>query len=114
MKLIAVLTTTESGEEAKSIAAHLVEHKLAACVQIEKIQSVYTWDGATQDSAEFRLLIKTLEDRYRDVEAAILELHSYELPAIYAVPLEHAHEPYAEWVAANSQKADENRKPGNT
>ena len=79
---------------------------LTACVQIEKIRSVYTWDGATQNGTEFRLLIKTLDDRFRDVEAAILELHSYELPAIYAFAMEHAYEPYSEWVAANSIKPD--------
>ena len=35
-------------------------------------------------------------------EAAIRELHSYELPAIYAFAAERTYAPYAEWVAENS------------
>jgi len=34
---------------------------------------------------EWRLLIKSTDAQYAAVEAAIRELHSYELPAIYAV-----------------------------
>lgn len=102
MKLIAVLTTTGSREEAEKIARFLVERKLAACAQVSAIESVYTWEGAVQQESEYRLFIKTTGDRYADVEAAVLELHSYELPAIYALGLEQVYEPYAEWVAAHS------------
>ena len=99
MSTIAIMTTTDSRDEARSIAAALVERKLAACVQISSIQSYYTWEGEVQDDDEFRVLIKTTEDRYADVEAAILELHSYDLPAIVAFDITHACGPYADWVA---------------
>ena len=45
------------------------------------------------------MLVKTTEDRYADVEAAIRELHSYDLPAIVAFDITQAYGPYAEWVA---------------
>ena len=98
MSTIAIMTTTDSRDEARSIAAALVERKLAACAQISSIQSYYTWEGEVQDDDEFRVLIKTTEDRYADVEAAILELHSYDLPAIVAFDITHAYGPYADWV----------------
>ena len=98
MSTIAIMTTTDSRDEARSIAAALVERKLAACAQISSIQSYYTWAGEVQDDDEFRVLIKTTEDRYADVEAAILELHSYDLPAIVAFDITHAYGPYADWV----------------
>ena len=104
MKLIAVMTSTDSAEEARRIADTLVERKLAACVQVSAIESVYTWDGATQRDDEYRLLIKTAAERYPDVEAAILELHSYDLPAIYAFGMEHVYEPFGKWVAEHSRK----------
>ena len=106
MKLIAVLTTTDNEAEARTIAAALVERRLVACAQISTIESVYNWEGKVQQEREYRLLLKTTADRYADVEGAILELHSYELPAIYAFAMEHAYEPYSEWVAANSIKPD--------
>lgn len=102
MKTIAVVTTTDSLEKARTISSALVERKLAACAQISSIESFYTWQGEVQNDREFRVLVKTTEERYADVEAAIRELHSYDLPAIYAFKLAHVFEPYAEWVAENS------------
>ena len=102
MSVIAVLTTTDSRQLAEEIASALVDRKLAACVQVSKIDSFYTWDGSTQQTPEYRLLIKTSNDRYAEVEAAIRDLHSYDLPAIYAFDMTHIFEPYAAWVAENS------------
>ncbi len=102
MKLIAVYTTVATKDEARKIAKALVERKLAACAQITEIESFYSWQDAVQNEPEFRLLFKTTEAQYKAVEAAILELHSYDLPAIYAVSVEHAHEPYAAWVIEGS------------
>lgn len=101
MKVVAVITTTDSVEEARRIAAALVERKLAACVQVSKIESVYRWKGLAQHDREYRVFIKTTGERYPDVEASILELHSYDLPAIYALDLDEVYEPYADWVRAS-------------
>jgi periplasmic divalent cation tolerance protein len=98
LKIIAVHTTVASLEEARLIAKTLVERKLVACAQISAIESFYTWKGGVQNDQEFRLLLKTTDAQYKAVEAAVLDLHSYELPAIYAVALEHVYEPYAAWV----------------
>jgi periplasmic divalent cation tolerance protein len=101
MSTIVVMTTTDSLDEARSIAASLVERKLAACAQISSIQSYYAWQGSVQNDDEFRLLVKTTDQRYADVEAAILELHSYDLPAIVAFDITRSYGPYADWVADN-------------
>ena len=84
------------------MARVMVERKLAACAQISEIESFYTWNGAVQNDKEFRVLFKTTADRYQAVEDAIRELHSYELPAIHAVPFERIYAPYAEWIEANA------------
>jgi periplasmic divalent cation tolerance protein len=102
MKPIAVFTTVGSEDEAKRIARALVERRLAACVQISRIESFYHWDGAVQNEPEYRLLIKTVDERYSAVEATIRELHSYELPAIHACAIDRIFVPYAEWLTENS------------
>ena len=102
MNTIAVMTTTDSLELARSIAAALVGQKLAACAQISTIESIYRWDDAIQNDQEFRVLIKTSKDRYADVEAAILELHAYDLPAIVAFDFTQAYGPFADWVHEQS------------
>ena len=107
MNIIAVLTTTDTAEGAREIADALIKRKLAACVQISKIDSVYAWQGAIQKDREYRVVAKTVAGRYADVEAAIRELHSYDLPAIYAVEMAEVFTPYADWVADNSSTTAE-------
>jgi periplasmic divalent cation tolerance protein len=106
MATIAVLTSIDSLGQARAIANMLVERKLAACVQISPIESVYSWEGSVQTEDEYRVFAKTTEERYTDVEAAIRELHSYELPAIYAISLSQVFDPYADWVAENSMPGE--------
>ena len=98
MKLIAVYITVGTLEEARKIAKTLVQRKLVACAQISEIESFYAWKGEVQNDQEFRILLKTTDTRYKAVETAIRDLHSYELPAIHAVAIEHAYEPYAAWI----------------
>ncbi len=98
MNCIAVITTVGSRDDARRIAQALVERRLVACAQISAIESLYHWDGALQDDAEFRLLLKTVDTQYDAVERAIRELHPYDLPAIYALPIDRIHAPYAAWV----------------
>ncbi len=102
LRPIAVFTTVASRDEARTIATALVSRRLAACVQIEAIDSVYVWQDALNDEAEFRLLVKTVAANYAAIEAAIRELHSYELPAIHAIAFDHFFPPYADWIVANS------------
>jgi periplasmic divalent cation tolerance protein len=105
MKSIAVFTTAGSLDEARTIARTLVERKLAACAQISEIESFYRWNGAVQNDREFRILVKTTDAMYEAVERSIRQMHSYELPAIFSVPVDKAYVPYAEWISANSAGA---------
>ena len=80
------------------MAHALVERRLAACVQISEIESVYRWQGQVHQDPECRLVIKTTRERYAQVEQAIRELHSYELPAIHALAFAAVSAPYAQWI----------------
>ncbi len=100
--LIAVFTTIDDAEAARRMARTLVERRLAACAQISQIESVYAWQGAIASEVEFRLLLKTRAALYPELEAAIRELHHYQLPAIHALPVVEAEPAYAQWVRANS------------
>lgn len=97
-KILAVITTTATLEEAQRMAHDLVERRLAACAQISAIESFYRWEGKVQHDHEYRLLFKTTEERYSEIEQAIREMHSYALPAIFALPVEQAFAEYALWI----------------
>ncbi|PKN06547.1 MAG: cytochrome C biogenesis protein CcdA [Deltaproteobacteria bacterium HGW-Deltaproteobacteria-7] len=100
---IQVLTTTETKEQAQRIARHLVEEKLAACVQItDTVESTYFWKGKlVEGSREYHCLIKTREDLFPQVETAIKKLHTYETPEIIAVPIVKGSKDYLQWLDDN-------------
>jgi len=98
MTAIAVITTMGDRKEARRMAYALVEARLAACAQIEKIDSVYAWKGKIETGKEYRVLFKTTEAHYDAIERAIREMHSYELPAIHAVPFTRISCAYAAWI----------------
>ncbi len=96
---IQVMTTTETKEQAQKIAQHLVTEKLAACVQIlGPINSIYRWKGKVENTQEWLCLIKTQDDLYNKVEAAIKSLHPYETPEIIAVPIIKGSKEYLSWL----------------
>jgi len=98
MTFIAVVTTVGSREQARSMAAQLVDCGLAACAQISEVESFYRWDGALQQETEWRLLLKTRDRLAAAVQEAILSLHSYALPAIHSLRLDQIHPAYADWL----------------
>jgi periplasmic divalent cation tolerance protein len=108
MTPIAVVTTVGSRTEARALAHALVQRRLAACAQISDIHSVYRWQGEVQSADECRVVLKTTRERYAQVEQAIRELNSYELPAIHAWAFDAIHAPYADWIAQACDTAAQN------
>ena len=99
-EVVIVLTNLPDRAAAVKIAQELVARRLAACVNVfAECTSVYRWKGAVENAAEVPVLIKTRAGRYAEVEAAIRELHPYELPEIIAVPVQHGFDEYLQWVA---------------
>jgi periplasmic divalent cation tolerance protein len=95
-----VLTTAGSEEEARKIARHLVENRLAACVNIvPQIESIYRWQGKVDSSREWLLLVKTNQERFPAVRDAIRKLHSYELPECVVLNIEDGSSDYLQWLA---------------
>jgi periplasmic divalent cation tolerance protein len=97
---ILVITNLPDRAGALKLAQALVERRLAACVNVlAECTSVFRWKGAVEQAAEVPVLIKTRAARYDEVEAAIRELHPYELPEIISVALGRGHDEYLQWVA---------------
>ena len=96
---IQVMTTTETEEEARRIARALVERRLAGCVQVlGPITSTYRWEGEVETAQEWLCLIKSRRDLYPELETAIRELHTYEVPEILALPVVEGDRRYLEWL----------------
>lgn len=100
-----MVTTVGTVDEARRLAKALIERKLAACAQLNQIESYYYWDGALQHEPEVRVLFKTVKRNQAALEAGIRELHPYEVPAIAAFDMSAVNAPYAEWVAENCRNS---------
>jgi periplasmic divalent cation tolerance protein len=97
--MLIVLTTLPNNEEAETLAEKIVAAKLAACVQIlPPVKSFYFWEGAIQKDREHLLLIKTLAEKFAELEKFIQETHSYEVPEIIALQTEKVSESYLNWT----------------
>jgi periplasmic divalent cation tolerance protein len=97
--MLIILSTVPSFDEGEDLARKIVDVKLAACVQIlPKMTSVYFWEGKVQREAEHLLLIKTLPEKYDELEAFILENHSYEVPEIVSLNAENVGQKYLDWA----------------
>jgi periplasmic divalent cation tolerance protein len=105
---ILVLTNLPDAAAAAAIARSLVEQRLAACVNIlPQVQSIYQWQGEIETAGETTLLIKTMQTRYAELEAAIKAVHPYELPEIIAVPITAALPAYLGWIEQETTKNPE-------
>lgn len=93
-----VLVTASSQAEAEAIAQSLVRAKLAACVSLIPIRSIYRWEGTVHNEAEWQLVIKTDLNQFSQLETKIQELHSYTVPEIIALPLQQGSQAYLQWI----------------
>ena len=111
MQSILVVTTVGTEEEANELAQELVERHLSCCVNILPVhRSVYRWKGKICTDSEFMLIVKALEASYKQIEAAIQELHSYELPEILAFDIKQGEEGFLHWIyACSSGSADDEK-----
>lgn len=97
--IVSVYAIFADADEAARIGRIAVEERLAACINIlAPCRSIYRWNGGVEEAHEVPALFKTRADRADALIARIAELHSYDVPAAVAWPIEAAWPDYAEWV----------------
>ena len=87
-------------DRADAVARTLVEERLAACINLLPIRSVYRWKGALAEEAEVTLLIKVSSERVEALTQRLRALHPYELPEILVLDIdaERSLQQYVDWV----------------
>ncbi len=91
-------------DDADAVARALVEERLAACVNLLPVRSVYRWEGTIHTDPEVTMLIKVGVDALDRMTARLRELHPYDLPEIVVLPVDAARSlaEYVAWVRAES------------
>jgi periplasmic divalent cation tolerance protein len=98
MTPLLVFVTASSVEEARRIASHLLDQKLAACVNVlPGVESHYWWEGKKESAAECLLVVKTAKEAFEAVSRSVRELHSYTCPEIVGVLPAEVEAAYGAW-----------------
>ncbi len=98
-----VFSTFPNADKARQIGTELVSRQLAACVNlIPSVESIYRWQGQVETATEVLALFKVGVGRYAEFEAALADLHPYEVPEIVAVDVAAVLPAYLEWAVGET------------
>ena len=99
MKIYFIYVTFESLIEAKKLGKKLVKAKLAACTNIiPVIYSTYVWKNKTMIDKECSMIVKTSKSKVKAAIKFIVKKHSYECPAVSAIPVDFIHKDFQKWI----------------
>ena len=96
---VQIATTTGNRQDAEQIAAELISRKLAGCVQVSgPISSTFRWQGKVETAEEWVCIIKTSRAQVAAIQAALAEIHPYEVPEVIATPIVAGSTAYLKWL----------------
>jgi len=99
MKYLLGYITTKDKKEAEKISWSLLKSKLIECVNIvDKVKSIYWWQGKIEDSEECLMLVKTKKSLAKKIIDKVKSLHSYRCPCIIFIPIETGNRDYLKWI----------------
>ncbi len=97
-----IVLITHPEEGAQGFARDLVERRLAACVNLVPVESVYRWQGAVEAGGERMLVVKTRLARVLELERFVAAEHPYDIPEFVVLAPEHVGADYLRWVLAET------------
>ena len=77
-----MITTESSKTNALRMAKLLIQNKLAACVSIKQIFSIYEWDDNTEETKEFEITIKSKPEFKDNLIDFLNKTSTYDVPQI--------------------------------
>lgn len=96
--MILVYVTCKDLEEAKKISKVLLEKRLVACANFFPVNSMYWWEKSVKLDSEFALVLKTVKEKFKDIEKEIRKIHSYECPCIVSLDVDDASKDFLEYI----------------
>ena len=101
--LVCILLVTTPADAARPLADHILDRRLAACVnRVDGVSSTFWWQGKRDEATETLLVVKTTKALVDRAIAVIVEVHPYEVPEVIALPVVAGHGPYLDWVRSEA------------
>lgn len=98
MKPVIIVSTYPDKKTVTKTANELVKKRLAACANISKISSIYSWKGKIENTSEFLVLFKTTQKNKNALKKAIKKTHPYDIPEIAEIDIISINQPYLKWL----------------
>ena len=97
---VSLLISNVPSSHAQFIAKNLIESRVAACVTLSPVQSVYRWDNQICIDEEVTLTAKVSQSSLEQCMTRIKDLHPYDLPEVLCLPIDeqYSYPPYLAWV----------------
>ena len=103
-EFVFLYSTFPDETSAKAVAEALVTAKLAACVNLYPLTSVYEWQGKLETGPEVAAFIKTRRALVEQAIAAARPLHPYTLPCFLILPIEGGNADYLAWARRQTER----------
>jgi len=102
MKPIIIISTYPNKKSITKIANKLVQNKIAACVNITKISSIYSWQGKIENASEYLALFKTTQKNKKSLKEKIKASHPYDVPEIAEINITSINKSYLKWLVEST------------
>lgn len=102
MKPIIIVSTYPNKKSITKIANELVQNKIAACVNISKISSIYSWQGKIENASEYLVLFKTTQKNKKSLKEKIKASHPYDVPEIAEINITSINKSYLKWLVEST------------
>ncbi len=98
-KHLLVFVTASSEKEGEKIGETLVKEGLAACANlVPGVKSIFKWKEELCKEDEVLMLIKSNESLFEELKNRIIDLHSYDVPEVIAIPIAFGSADYLNWM----------------
>ena len=82
MEVLVLITTESNKKNALRVSKLLIQNKLAACVSIKQIFSIYEWEDNIEETKEFEITIKSKPEFKDSLIDFLHEISTYDVPQI--------------------------------
>ncbi|MBI6405819.1 MULTISPECIES: divalent-cation tolerance protein CutA [Proteus] len=97
--MIIAYSTAPNETIANEIAHHLINAKLAACVNlIPHVKSIYHWNNEIVEDNEIFMMIKSEKSKQQNLIDTLIEIHPYDTPEVIIIPIENGFKGYLNWI----------------
>ncbi|HVL88133.1 MAG TPA: divalent-cation tolerance protein CutA [Candidatus Thermoplasmatota archaeon] len=102
-EVLFLYTVAASEAEARRVASHLLKRRLVACVNAFPVSSRYWWKGKIESASEVAMVMKSTQGLVREVAKELRRVHSYDVPALVALPVAEGLGAYLDWVRGETR-----------